>query len=847
MNTFDDGEVLQEPAMYVTTGSGGTGGGGGGASASTANDDNGVAVAGGYRDDASASGQWGWNSTASANYYDDDDDDDARDPTSDSADGTKRRRVLAALEPEGDGGGGGSSSSSSSRGASGHDDAVTAVGSRKFASQLESAGVYATSRGGRVGGGGGGHGGYGSNGSFGGGLHSRTRLFATPGTRNGAGTFDGGRGSKSSSSSSVAAHPSSSSRSLKSETSRSRFSRVSTATASSSQRRNPGNGGSVGRGGAGNIVCAISENLARETCVASVDSMAPITLQVTKQGNGQAYAETIEYLKMLQPDEVLLNEGRENSQLAKKVKELYGGNIASVQYNGGQKRPRHRGNARQQARRSRFFSSQNHDNLEDYRGDQDQSYHYNKNYNDSFGGGGGTANDRFGPCDTTTVVKFVSRALFDQNRGATLLRRIAREESYDPSVVEEYIMLSSVNALVSHLQLCLGATLTKNSVFLNINAGGSNRMYIDRTTIWQLELLVNSKTGKTRDSLIGCIDHTKTTVGSRLLRTNIMSPPTNVNTIRSRQDLVETLLGSADFFHTVLEHLSRLPDVDKMLSNIALVPTGHNIVSISNDDPQEKHVRMASKGIAALVSVKSALSCLPSLVESLHGRLNELLADGGQNEDESTTTFGRTSLLVGLGNSGSNSSPGGSEGGLGDPSRLQPHHLLRGIIQVLSEPELKEVLQLVTDVFNPSTTYSRNAYAMRHQECFALRDSEDGLMSILRKAYLMNVDDMYKKAEYVAFAATLFEIVSHLFFCISALTIVYRSLPYWFLQRVRRRIQHYSEYPSHSGAGPLSIGTYLPRGEATRGLFASHQERSNHQLHDERSRELKHEVPRQRP
>ena len=51
------------------------------------------------------------------------------------------------------------------------------------------------------------------------------------------------------------------------------------------------------RSGAVHVVCAISENLAKETCVASLDAGSPISLLVTKQGNGQTYAETLSYLE----------------------------------------------------------------------------------------------------------------------------------------------------------------------------------------------------------------------------------------------------------------------------------------------------------------------------------------------------------------------------------------------------------------------------------------------------------------------------------------------------------------------------------------------------------------------
>ena len=427
------------------------------------------------------------------------------------------------------------------------------------------------------------------------------------------------------------------------------------------------------------VVCAISENMARETCVASLDAGSPTTMQVTKQGNGQTYAETLSYLELLQPDEVLLNEGRKNSQLVRKILEMY----------------------------------------------QQSSLGYTQESDKGQGE----------ELRTSTVVKFISRASFDQTRGSEILRRIARPETYDASVIEEYILLSSAHALVNYTQQSLGANFAPRSLFLSVNSGGNNRMAIDRATLLQLELLVNSKTGKTKHSLIGTIDKTRTVVGGRLLRTNLMMPPTNVDTINARLDLVDLFLSNEDFFYSVLEHLSRLPDVDRMLSNVALIPKSKK----KGDEDEPINVRMAAKGISALVGIKSSLSAMPALSSVLQAQLVSLPRERSQNhgDEERTTRTDRSSLLVGLG--GSAQSP--------SAKRLQANHLLKAIIFTLNQPELKEVLDAVSDVFTPSTEFSRNANAMKHQECFALKADEGGIMSLLRKNYLANVDDIYKKAD----------------------------------------------------------------------------------------------------
>jgi DNA mismatch repair protein MSH4 len=150
--------------------------------------------------------------------------------------------------------------------------------------------------------------------------------------------------------------------------------------------------------------------------------------------------------------------------------------------------------------------------------------------------------------------------------------------------------------------------------------------------------------------------------------------------------------------------------------------------------------RLASKGISALVCIKTTLESLPSLATVLDDmiRVEEPVINmetEDVNDDRTYKTYrtDRTSLLVGLGS-----------GDLINPCQNQ---LLKAIYFSLSQPVLQEVLNAVIDVFTDTTAYTRSPNAMRHQECFALKCEENGMMSVLRKAFLANVDDIYKKAD----------------------------------------------------------------------------------------------------
>jgi DNA mismatch repair protein MSH4 len=103
-------------------------------------------------------------------------------------------------------------------------------------------------------------------------------------------------------------------------------------------------------------------------------------------------------------------------------------------------------------------------------------------------------------------------------------------------------------------------------------------------------------------------------------------------------------------------------------------------------------------------------------------------------DDSMSAATRKSSLMIGLG-----------AGSPGQP--LLRNHLLRAILITMEQPQLADVLSAVTDIFTESTSYSRNAHAMRHQECFALKPKTDGMMDVIRKAFLANVDDIYRLAD----------------------------------------------------------------------------------------------------
>lgn len=88
-------------------------------------------------------------------------------------------------------------------------------------------------------------------------------------------------------------------------------------------------------------------------------------------------------------------------------------------------------------------------------------------------------------------------------------------------------------------------------------------MSIDRRTATNLELISNTRSGNQKESLFGVINHTKTVVGARLLRSNILRPSTG-------EDKRAVALFSAAYRSNLLPALTDIPTITTRLDVVEL-------------------------------------------------------------------------------------------------------------------------------------------------------------------------------------------------------------------------------------------------------------------------------------
>jgi DNA mismatch repair protein MutS len=94
-------------------------------------------------------------------------------------------------------------------------------------------------------------------------------------------------------------------------------------------------------------------------------------------------------------------------------------------------------------------------------------------------------------------------------------------------------------------------------------------LIIDNTERRNLELFETITDRKKRGSLLGVIDHTKTSMGARMLRRWLEQPSVNSQIINLRLDGVEELIDNPILRETLTKALSKINDIERLSSKIA--------------------------------------------------------------------------------------------------------------------------------------------------------------------------------------------------------------------------------------------------------------------------------------
>jgi DNA mismatch repair protein MutS len=156
---------------------------------------------------------------------------------------------------------------------------------------------------------------------------------------------------------------------------------------------------------------------------------------------------------------------------------------------------------------------------------------------------------------------------FDSAAGTRRLCALYGVETLDGFGAFGRAELSAMGAIVDYLEMTQKGKLPLLRPPVRERAGGA--MQIDAATRRNLEL-TQALSGGRDGSLLSAIDRTVTAPGARLLERRISAPSRDLALIHARQDAVAQFVEDTRLAADLREALSRVPDMDRALSRLAL-------------------------------------------------------------------------------------------------------------------------------------------------------------------------------------------------------------------------------------------------------------------------------------
>ncbi|KAG9991175.1 hypothetical protein KCU78_g19768, partial [Aureobasidium melanogenum] len=259
----------------------------------------------------------------------------------------------------------------------------------------------------------------------------------------------------------------------------------------------------------------------------------------------------------------------------------------------------------------------------------------------------------------TTGIEFIEQFGFIQD-----------VDSIKMSVDGNYFSVCCFAAAMKFIELALNKTFPPHSLRIRYEAS-EGTMMIDLSTIRSLELIQNLQNQKSRDCLFGILNETLTPMGSRLLRSNVLQPLTDQQTLETRYDALQELSSKEDMFFATRAALKTILDADKILTQLIIIPTKP---SLQSTEQSINHVIMLKQFVASIQPV----------YEALIGSKSVMLKEIRRNCT---------------------------------PSSIYP------------------IKELIDEFVNEDITYAKQPLELRNQRTYAVKSGVNGLLDVARQTY----------------------------------------------------------------------------------------------------------------
>ena len=228
--------------------------------------------------------------------------------------------------------------------------------------------------------------------------------------------------------------------------------------------------------------------------------------------------------------------------------------------------------------------------------------------------------------------------------------------------------------------------------------------------------------------MFGLLNATLTPMGGRLLRSNILQPLTNEETLGTRYDALEELSTKEEMFFAVRQALKPFLDVDRTLTQLILIPT-------------QPSLRDTEQAVNNVIMLKQFVMLIRPAFEALTGSRSTMLQE---------------------------------------------------IRDLCSAENIDPVQGLINEALNEDTTYASQPLDLRNQRTYAVRSGVNGLLDVARQTYkeamtdaLQHITDLTE--EHNLPLQTKFDNARQFFLRLRAEELEQRDLPAVFINVFRKK------------------------------------------------------------
>ena len=286
---------------------------------------------------------------------------------------------------------------------------------------------------------------------------------------------------------------------------------------------------------------------------------------------------------------------------------------------------------------------------------------------------------------SSCTITSVQRRYFNESTGLQYLKQLSISSFDDIKIADKYYCLAAIGALLKYIEFIQNTIFAPHSIPIRFT-GAEKSTNIDATTARLLELVCNNLDIRSSQTLYGILNRTKTPGGAKLLRSTILQPSCDSDTINLRYDCIEEILNNEELFNSLESVLGRFVDVDTTISLLISVP-------------KQETVQTAENRISHIIFLKHLLE----LVEPLKTAIK-----GGQNS------------------------------------------LFKAFSDSLNDKRFNIIKEKISEIIHEDTYYQKGALNMRTQKCFAVKPYLNGLLDVARRTYSELVDDITETVKSLA-------------------------------------------------------------------------------------------------